>query len=97
MMILHFNIQIFVLSQLSADANDEVRRAMSILDTLLKDIVCECPTFDMHQFVAEINTRFNSSSPESRQFLIGWIQVICSKFFIIHSFIQEIFIAIIVM
>eukprot|EP00301_Raphidiophrys_heterophryoidea_P021682 c6035_g1_i1.p1 GENE.c6035_g1_i1~~c6035_g1_i1.p1 ORF type:complete len:653 (+),score=210.75 c6035_g1_i1:40-1959(+) len=64
------------LFKLSADPSEEVRKAMGLVDHLLKDVVAESSSFDMHQFVPELNARLEASDPNSRQFVIGWVQAL---------------------
>ena len=66
------------LCKLSSDPDPNVKNGAQLLDRLVKDIVAESDTFDIHTFIPLLRGRIKQVNPFIRQFLIGWIVMLDS-------------------
>jgi vacuole morphology and inheritance protein 14 len=66
------------LCKLSSDPDPNVKNGAQLLDRLVKDIVAESDTFDIHTFMPLLRGRIKQVNPFIRQFLIGWIVMLDS-------------------
>ena len=61
------------LSQLSCDADSNVRYGAELLDRLMKDVVSENPHFDTENFILLLRERIYTKDRFARQFLVSWV------------------------
>eukprot|EP00201_Polytomella_parva_P000025 CAMPEP_0175039508 /NCGR_PEP_ID=MMETSP0052_2-20121109/630_1 /TAXON_ID=51329 ORGANISM="Polytomella parva, Strain SAG 63-3" /NCGR_SAMPLE_ID=MMETSP0052_2 /ASSEMBLY_ACC=CAM_ASM_000194 /LENGTH=479 /DNA_ID=CAMNT_0016301383 /DNA_START=141 /DNA_END=1576 /DNA_ORIENTATION=+ len=66
------------LFRLSADSESNVQNAVQFLDSLVKDVVTACPSFDVHAFIPKLRDYLRVVNPHKRQFLISWVVLLNS-------------------
>lgn len=54
----------------------DVKNGANLLDRLVKDVVTESATFDVHAFVPLLHMYIRKTNPFIRQLLVGWIMVL---------------------
>ena len=64
-----------VLSKLSADPDLNVQRGVEHIDALMKNIVTECPDFDLDSFMPMLRDRLLTPKAQTRQFMLSWIRL----------------------
>lgn len=70
-----FNEIFDVLSKLSADPDLNVQRGVEHIDGLMKNIVTECPDFDLDSFMPMLRDRLLTPKAQTRQFMLSWIRL----------------------
>ena len=70
-----FNEIFDVLSKLSADPDLNVQRGVEHIDSLIKNIVTECPKFDLDSFMPMLKDRLLTPKAQTRQFMLSWIRL----------------------
>ncbi|KAL5268345.1 hypothetical protein ACHWQZ_G002270 [Mnemiopsis leidyi] len=65
-------------SKLICDPDTHVKNGAELLDRLIKDIVTESNIFDVDLFVTLVRERIYTNNDNVRQYLVSWIQLLCS-------------------
>jgi len=74
-----FFLNVFrALFSLYGDMDGNVQNAAQHLDRVLKDSVIHSSVFDVSEFVACLKTNLVATNVHKRQFLIGWVDALCS-------------------
>jgi len=73
-----FNEVFDQLCRLAADVDSNVQNAAHLLDRLVKDIVTECDSFQVDDFIPLLSERLAVQSPFVRQFLVSWVMLLDS-------------------
>lgn len=77
-MLLFFKETFDGISKLVCDPDIHVHNGAQLLDRLIKDVVTESNIFDVDQFVTLVRDRIYTNNEFVRQFLVSWIQLLCS-------------------
>ncbi|KAG9393976.1 Vacuolar 14 Fab1-binding region [Carpediemonas membranifera] len=72
----HFPALFDTLARMAAEKEPSVRRAATVLDRLIKDVVLEDDGFDVDAFVAVLADRAGVDSTPLRRFLLSWVTAI---------------------
>jgi len=74
----YFNDIFDGLCKLFADVDVEVKNGAQYLDRLIKDIVTECPAFNVAEFISLLSQRIRVLNPYVRQLMLSWITILDS-------------------
>lgn len=67
------------LCRLSVDVDDHVRQGSLKLDSLLREVVTEAPTFDAGSFVPLLKERIRIKHYSARKLVLGWVEVLAAR------------------
>lgn len=70
------------LCELYSDVDVDVKNGAQLLDRLVKEIVTESDSFDVHKFIPLLSKKLKTRNPYIRSLLVGWITVLDSIPFI---------------